>query len=178
MKAYTAKGDKGETDLLFGCRVKKDDLRIECLGDLDELNSFLGLAKATIAQSAFKKVIPFLQNDIYFISSEIATQPKNLNKLQIRLSRERLLWLEKQINKLSCRVDSQSRCFFIPGENSSSAILDICRTICRRAERSAVALSRKEKIRNSLILAYLNRLSSLLFVLSRILEKKQKKFKA
>ncbi|MDP2940316.1 MAG: cob(I)yrinic acid a,c-diamide adenosyltransferase [Candidatus Omnitrophota bacterium] len=176
MKIYTAKGDQGKTSLLFGARISKSNLVIECLGCLDELNSFLGLAKAVVKSASFKKLIHKLQTDIYVISSEIAAKSENLNKLAIRFRKKRLLWLEKEINNLALKAKFKSCCFFVAGSNFPSAILDVCRTVCRRAERKLVFLNCKAKIKNQVILAYLNRLSSLLFVLVRAFEKKHKKF--
>ena len=171
MKIYTKKGDKGQTSLLFGGKVTKGHLRIECLGDLDELNSFLGLSKTAIKSSVIKILINALQKDIYVICSEVATQSGNLKRLKVRLSPERLAWLESQINKLAAKVKLRKGCFFVPGANYSCALLDVCRAISRRAERRVVSLNRQSKIRNKFIIAYLNRLSSLLFVLARLLEK-------
>ncbi len=171
MKIYSSKKDTGKTSLCFGASALKDNLRIDCLGDLDELNSFLGLAKAAIKDGSIKQIINKLQNDIYVVSSEIATKTQNLTKLKTRLGEERLLWLESQINKLSSRVRLRGCGFLVPGENVYSGILDVCRAVCRRAERKAVSLKRKYIIKNDFILAYLNRLSSLLFVLARILGK-------
>lgn len=176
MKAYTGKGDTGETSLFLQGRVKKDDLRIECLGELDELNSFLGLSKAAIKAKAIKRIIQIMQNDIYIISSEIAAPERYLNKLKIRLSKVRLLWLQTQINKFYKKAMFKECCFFIPGENFASAALDICRTICRRAERRVVSLNRKIGIKNPLIIPFLNRLSSLLFVLARVTAKSSRFF--
>ncbi len=174
MRAYTGRGDRGKTSLLFGGRAGKDNPRIECLGDLDELNSFLGLSKAGLKSHALKNLLNNLQKDIYFICSEIAADAKNLKQLKRRFAKERLFRLEREINKLAAKVKLKNYCFFIPGENFSSATLDVCRTICRRAERRVVSLNRKAKIKNPSILAYINRLSSFLFVLARLLEKTHK----
>ncbi len=178
MKIYTAKGDAGKTSLLFGARVSKRNSIIECLGDLDELNAFIGLAKAVIKNPEFKSMLYRLQKDIGIISSEIAANARNLNKLQIKLGSARLVRLEGQINRLASKAKLGRRGFFIPGENFSSALMEVCRTICRRAERSAVFIKERKQVKNTVILAYLNRLSSLLFVLARLLEGKHRKFSA
>ncbi len=175
MKIYTAKGDKGKTSLLFGGIVSKDDLRIECLGELDELNSLLGLAKTGIKSGSIQDVINSVQRDIYIVSSEIATKKENLHRLKIKLKKDRLLCMESQINKLASQLKIKRSCFFIPGENYSAAILDVCRAVCRRVERRAVALKKKSLIKNDFIIAYLNRLSSLLFVLARLSGKRRLK---
>ena len=171
MKVYTKKGDKGRTSLLFGGRVSKHHSRIECLGDLDELNSFLGLAKSTIKSQTVKPIINNLQKDIYIICSEIAIPTGNSKQPKASIKPVNLNWLEAQINKLAAKVRFGKDCFFIPGANYSCALLDVCRTISRRAERRVVLLDCQSKIKNKLIIAYLNRLSSLLFVLARLLEK-------
>jgi len=167
------KGDKGYTDLLFGGRVKKSSPLIEAVGNLDELGSFLGMAKAMAASGAAKRILEEIQRDLYIMSSEIITPPEKRKKLDLRFKKERVEWLEGL-----CRPKKKwkGRCFFIPGENKISATFDVCRTVCRRAERSIVRISAPAKL-NPGILGYINRLSTFLFVQARDMERRHRKFR-
>ena len=169
----THKGDKGHTDLLFGGRIKKSSLVIEAIGNLDELGSFMGLAKAMVTTAAAKKIVEKIQWDLYIISSEMITPAKNRGKLGLRFKKERVAWLERL-----CEPKRKwgGCCFFIPGENKISAMFDVCRTVCRRTERSIVKISARSKL-NPHILEYINRLSTFLFVQARDAEKSHKTFR-
>ncbi len=177
MSITTKKGDKGLTQLTCGQSVKKDDIRMDACGTLDELCSFLGLAKSLISNRNTKKLLELIQKDLFIIGAEIATQVKFINRLKNRIDNNYVKRLEDNINILERRLKLRERCFLLPGENFISAVLDVARTICRRAERRIVTLKNKKVLKNPRILIYLNRLSDLLYLLARAYEKKHRKLK-
>ncbi len=164
MRLYTGKGDQGATDLL-GERVGKDDPRIAALGALDETSSALGLARALAATTHTRELLIETQRDLYQIMAELAFTDE-MRPDSYRFDEERVRWLEGETDALSERVELP-RAFVLPGESAAGAALDVARTVARRAEREVVALTRAEVVRNPQILRYLNRVSSLLFVLAR-----------
>jgi cob(I)alamin adenosyltransferase len=170
MSIVTKRGDSGLTSLLCGSRVRKDDLRIEACGALDELNSFLGLSKSLSRYRAAKKIIDTAQRDLFVIGSEIASG-KFSYRLKKRIGQENIEALESTIERLEKDYKTKRLSFIIPGENSLSAIFDIARTVARRAERRTVTLKNKGMIKNKHIIIYLNRLSDLLYLLARSYEK-------
>lgn len=176
MKISTKTGDNGSTSLLYGGRIRKDSLRVEACGTLDELCSFLGLCKSLLKNRQEKSLIEKLQTDLFVICSEIATKTSFLHKLKRRLGKKDINYLESIIEKLEKRCKLRC-CFLLAGENTLSATLDIARTIARRAERRTVTLKKKEMVKNISILAYLNRLSDLLYLLARSHEKKHQKMR-
>ena len=165
-KIYTKKGDDGTTGLLFGGRVGKDSWRIELNGVVDEAQAAIGLARSETAQgSEANERLTDLARDLYVLMAEVATAPENRHKLtpgSTMVSGDMVRRLERQIDDLLARFDMPSD-FTIPGENRVAAGLDLARTIVRRAERVAVA----EPIEGSLVMAYLNRLSDLLWAMAR-----------
>lgn len=164
MKIYTARGDQGGTDLL-GERVTKDDPRIDVLGELDEASSSIGYGRSLSTWGNAADLLLTTQRDLYQIMAELAfidtTRPDALV-----FSGERVDWLEESIAAVQAHVQLP-REFVIPGETTPGAALDVARTVVRRAERKAVALSREGVIENGEIIRYLNRLSTLLFILAR-----------
>ena len=192
MKIYTKKGDSGKTDL-FGIskRTSKSSIRVSTYGEIDELNSFIGLIRAT-ANSVYKlnnidvkfkknyknmeKALVKIQNDLFIIGADLAT-PKP-NKKYNRLSKMKKIGI-KDINKIEKLIDDCTinleplKNFILPGGSILASLFHISRTICRRAERNTVELSEKEDI-NKNIIPYLNRLSDLLFVFARISNKSLK----
>ena len=164
MRIYTARGDTGQTDLL-GERVEKDDPRIDAIGTLDETTSSIGFGRALAQVPATNDRLKTVQRDLYQIMAELAftdeTRPDSL-----RFTADRTAWLEAELEVLSTEIELP-REFVLPGETGSGAALDIARTVSRRAERQAVSLTRLEVIGNPEIVRYLNRLSSLLFMLAR-----------
>lgn len=164
MKIYTARGDKGSTDLL-GERVGKDDPRIDLLGDLDEANSAIGLGRSLATWGNANDLLVSAQRDLYQIMAELAfvdtTRPDSL-----RFEAGRVDWLEDSIASVQEAVELP-REFVVPGDTRAGAALDVARTVVRRAERKAVALSNAGGIGNPEIVRYLNRLSSLIFILAR-----------
>lgn len=164
MKIYTARGDHGATDLL-GERVSKDDPRIELIGSLDEATSAIGLGRSMVREPLSNEMLIATQRDLYLIMAELAfvdtTRPDSL-----RFAAERVDWLESSIATVQRSVELPHE-FVVAGDTTAGAALDVARTVVRRAERHAVGLMKLEVIRNPEIVRYLNRLSTLLFILAR-----------
>ena len=167
MGIVTKKGDKGKTSLYQGKRVSKDHIRIEACGTLDELSSYLGLAKSMIGNKKIGNIIESIQKDLFILGSELASGDKVLNKLKRRINSSFIDCLNKAILDLEKKKGLKIRCFQLSGASSVSSVLDISRTIARRLERRVVALGRKKLLNNKCILVYLNRLSDLLYLLAR-----------
>ena len=164
MKIYTKGGDKGETSLYGGRRVSKDDLRIECYGTVDELNSFLGLLAAGINESDISSFLYKIQKQLFDIGSLLAADPgKSLALPEIK--EEDILSIEQQIDNMSSQLPPL-KTFILPGGSREVSYAHICRTICRRAERRCISLGHEEYVKE-IIIKYLNRLSDFFFVLSR-----------
>ncbi len=165
MKICTKTGDGGTTSILYGRRVRKDNLRIEACGALDELNSFLGLCKNLLKDKTSKRLINKVQRDLFVIGSEVACRKASLYKLKKKIKGQDVRHLELFIEKLEKKHKVKK--FVPPGENTLSALVDIARTVARRAERRAVTLKNEGRLKNKYVLIYLNRLSDLLFLLAR-----------
>ena len=167
MKIYTKTGDKGETGLFGGERVSKNNLRLNAYGSIDELNSFLGLAVIEVTNSDIKNILKDLQNKLFVLGSDLAAPETEKNKkLKItRLPDSYISETEEAIDTFEARLDELKN-FILPGGSKGSALLHICRTISRRAEREVVALKNTEHIGENIVI-FLNRLSDLFFVLSR-----------
>jgi cob(I)alamin adenosyltransferase len=167
MKIYTKTGDGGETGLFGGERVSKNEIRIEAYGTIDELNAFIGLAIIEVSDKSIKDLLQKIQNWLFSIGADLATpDDEKTKKLNVfRTPEEYYLYLEKEIDKYESKLD-ELRNFILPGGTKGAALLHICRTITRRAERMVVALNSTVKIGNNIII-FLNRLSDLFFVLAR-----------
>jgi len=165
MKIYTKTGDKGQTSLFDGNRVDKDDLRVECYGTLDELNSYIGLCNV-YAKDCDKKILRDIQLKMFSVSAELATREEG--KYNNVVVEEDIAILENLIDEYIGKIDKVDA-FIVPGSNVLSANLHIARTICRRAERRIYSLSKIEKV-NPLLLMYINRLSDLLYAIARFNE--------
>jgi len=160
---YTRRGDDGTTGILGGGRVPKDHPRPEAVGTIDEANAALGVARAACTNSQSAKTILIIQRDLYGLMGEVAATPENAERFRV-IDAGRVEWLEAQIEALSERVEPQSE-FIVPGDTPAGAALDLARTIVRRAERRLTSLWEAKEITNPELLRYLNRLSSLCFVL-------------
>ena len=176
-KVYTKTGDNGETDLVGGKRVPKDSLRIEAYGTIDELNSVLGVARvfneeslnAGEAHQFLDEVLCRIQDELFDLGSELATPPETFQQGMYRVGEDQVSRLEEWIDH--CQKDLEPlKSFILPGGGRIGAYLHQCRTVCRRAERDILRLSRKEEV-NPTVIRYLNRLSDLFFVLSRWIAK-------
>ena len=162
MKIYTKTGDKGQTSLFDGSRVDKDDLRVECYGTLDELNSYIGLC-SIYATDSDRKILRDIQLKMFSVSAELATREEG--KYKNIVVEEDIIHLETLIDEYITKIDEVDA-FIVPGTSVLSANLHIARTICRRAERRIYSLSKIEKI-NTNLLKYINRLSDLLYAIAR-----------
>lgn len=162
-------GDEGYTDLLGPGRVAKYDLRPETYGTLDEASSALGLARAFSTQRHVREVLMHVQHDLYLLMAEVAAPVEQLEKLPFRVTAEQADWLDTAIREMERKIELPKQ-FIIPGATSASAAIDLGRTVVRRAERHAVQLVHEGKMPAGNVLRYLNRLSSLLFVLARFEE--------
>ncbi len=167
MRIYTKTGDKGDTALFGGQRVPKNSLRLNAYGTIDELNSFVGLAIVEVKSDEIKNILIDLQNKLFVLGSDLATPETEKNKkLKItRLPESYISDAENIIDKYEVQLEKLKH-FILPGGSKGSAILHVCRTISRRAEREVVALKNTEYIGENIII-FLNRLSDLFFVLSR-----------
>jgi cob(I)alamin adenosyltransferase len=161
---YTRKGDEGYTDLLGG-RVPKYHDRPETYGTLDEATSVLGYARAIALSARTRQLLIEVQRDLYQMMAELAFTPELLRGKN-RISAEHVTRIERETDQLSEEVALPPH-FILPGDSASGAMLDVARTVVRRAERLAVRLRHDGEIENEQVLAYLNRLSSLLFILGR-----------
>ncbi|UCG13544.1 MAG: cob(I)yrinic acid a,c-diamide adenosyltransferase [Deltaproteobacteria bacterium] len=171
MKIYTRRGDKGQSGLLSGERVDKDDPRLKTFGALDELQSHLGMARALIRQESVRSILLGVQKDIFVASSELASTPKGLSRLENRIGKENIGKLEKWIDEFAELYGLPDR-FVVPGRSADSAALHVARAVCRRCERLIVELNRREAGLYDELLAYYNRVGDLLFVLAWALEVK------
>ncbi len=170
-KVTTGGGDTGYTSLLGEQRVPKYDPRPETFGTVDEATSALGLARATTTDEKAKAIILQAQQDLYMLMAELATPPENREAVGVRITEERVRWLEDMENELKAEVAIPNK-FIIPGDTLEGATLDLARTIIRRAERLTTRLTHDGALGETHALRYLNRLSDLIFILARYLEAK------
>ncbi len=173
MKIYTKTGDKGETGLFGGDRVPKDAARIEAYGAVDELNSLIGIVRALEPGKKIDRLLQKIQNDLFVVGADLATRKAGKRSLVPRIGRAHVASLEGIIDSLELLLLPLTL-FILPGGTVAASYLHYARTVCRRAERSTIRLSRSEEI-NEHALVYLNRLSDLLFVLARYANHIQKK---
>ncbi len=172
-RIYTKTGDRGETRLVGGQKVPKDDLRIECYGTVDELNSFIGLARtslesytpAAVSLAKLAAILKRIQHELFNLGSILATVPKDVHPKQPRITPVEVEQLEREIDEANAELPIL-RSFVLPGGSRVDAELHVCRTVCRRAERLLVALAREGSVPEEAI-HYLNRLSDAFFVWSR-----------
>lgn len=175
MKIYTRKGDDGTTGLLYGGRVAKDSALPEAYGTVDEAQAAIGLARAEAAARAgdsgvddLDGVLVGVERDLWVLMSELATEPANRHKLvpgRSAVTSEMVTALEERMDDVAGRFDPPTE-FVVPGQDRVSALLDVARTVVRRAERAAVT-AEGEAATASVAVAYLNRLSDLLWTLAR-----------
>lgn len=170
MRIYTGSGDKGETSVLGGKRIKKDDPRVELIGALDELNSHIGVARAFSSSRRVDGILDDIQHDLFCLGSDVAAPlDARTNKPVPRIRDEDVRKLENIIDEVQSELPAVKN-FVLPGGSRDASLLHTARTICRRTERSAVALSSAEEI-NPGIVKYLGRLSDLLYSLARLANK-------
>jgi cob(I)alamin adenosyltransferase len=172
-RVYTRRGDGGETSLAGGQRVPKDAARIEAYGTVDELNSFIGAARATTeellpshpALAPLAGILLRVQHELFNLGSILATMPEDVHPKQPRITGAEISQLEVEIDKMNEGLP-ELRSFVLPGGGELNAVLHVCRTVCRRAERVCVALARSGQAPDEAV-RYLNRLGDALFVWSR-----------
>jgi cob(I)alamin adenosyltransferase len=166
VKIYTRTGDTGETSLFSGDRTRKDDPRVDAYGEIDELNAWLGLVRASPSDPHLDPTIVALQRDLFALGAQLADPA---DKLAPRVTKaviddDHILRLEQLIDRLDSELPPLRR-FILAGGTAAGAMLHVARTVCRRAERRMVALDPPV---DPVLLRYINRLSDLLFVLARV----------
>ncbi|MFO7662290.1 MAG: cob(I)yrinic acid a,c-diamide adenosyltransferase [Chloroflexota bacterium] len=165
-KIYTRQGDSGQTGLSGGQRVPKNSLRVNAYGTVDELNSYIGVALAFGLADRLAQVLPEIQNELFHLGSDLSFLEEDKTKFRIpQIEKRHIDRLESLIDEMTAVVGPLEN-FILPGGTIGSAHLHVARTICRRAEREAIALSREEPI-GEFVVSYLNRLSDALFVMAR-----------
>ena len=170
MKIYTKTGDKGETSLVSGKRVSKAHPLVDCYGDVDELNSCIGLVTAQLNDEDLKASFFKVQNQLFNLGSNLACDNEDLRKKLPQVSETHIQWLEQEIDKHQANLPELKN-FILPGGLSAAASCQLCRSVCRRAERKLIEVSESTKI-PSLYIEYLNRLSDYLFVMARAINHK------
>lgn len=171
MKIYTKTGDKGETSLFDNVRVNKDDIRVESYGTVDELMSSLGVAKNFLEDEKAVGELTEIQNKLFTVGAVLAT--KDQTKLKVSITEEDISALEALIDEYMEKIGG-FRGFIVPGTNRESAFLHLSRTICRRAERHIITLSRTEET-DERVLRYINRLSDVLYAMASYFEEERNK---
>ncbi len=168
MKIYTKTGDDGTTGLQGGKRVSKADLRIIAYGSIDEVNSCLGVVLVQTIDSDIKELLTKIQNELFVAGSDLSDP--NLTNIKNRITDTMIENLEKNIDKFEQELVPLTN-FILPGGHKTASYLHLARTLARRAETQTVVLAKQEQI-NPLCQKYLNRLSDLLFVLARTVNKR------
>lgn len=164
MKIYTKKGDKGTTSLFGGASIGKNSLRIKAYGTVDELNSILGIVLTYSLSERGEAILQELQNQLFVLGADLATLPSKKAKID-RIGKKEITQLEEWIDELDEQLPKLTA-FILPGGAPAGATLHQARTVCRRAERHAVALKLENPVSDEIII-FLNRLSDLLFVMAR-----------
>jgi len=160
-KIYTRTGDKGTTGIGGGARLDKDDIRIEAIGTVDELNSVVGTVMAYDIPNEIYQVLLAIQHDLFDLGSELVVPDRNI------ITAEHTTWLEETLDKYNDNLPYLKE-FILPSGGLATSHCHLARTVCRRAERRTFTLSKRDVV-NPPALAYLNRLSDLLFVVARVL---------
>jgi len=160
---YTKTGDDGYTSLLGKGRAAKHAPRIETVGAIDEANAAIALARALCQNSQTQSILIAVQKDLYHLMAEVAATPENAPQFRV-IKIDRVNWLEATIEAISSTVIIPAE-FIIPGDSKAGAAIDLARTIVRRAERHIAQLFHSKELENPELLHYMNRLSSLCFIL-------------
>ncbi|HVM29267.1 MAG TPA: cob(I)yrinic acid a,c-diamide adenosyltransferase [Candidatus Limnocylindrales bacterium] len=171
----TGRGDDGTTGLLYGGRIAKDDLRTEAYGTTDEAIAALGLARVELAAADLTELASSVlrwQRELFVVGAELATNPDATDRLTdgvTRVTEQMLEGVEQELARWESTIE-MPREFVVPGETRASAALELARTILRRAERRVISLERVADVKGGWIVAYINRLADLLWVLARAAE--------
>jgi cob(I)alamin adenosyltransferase len=170
-KIYTKTGDAGETGLADGSRIRKDDPLVQAIGDVDEVNSVIGVALLAITDADIAAMLGRIQNELFDLGADLATPGEDFapTEMTLRIVQPQIDRLEREIDRMNESLQPL-RSFILPGGSGGSAQVHVARAIARRAERRAVAASHERQL-NPIALIYLNRLSDLLFVAARYLAK-------
>ena len=174
MKIYTKTGDRGDTRLFDGTKVRKHDDRVEAYGDVDELNSFIGAAASFLNDPSLAAMLADIQKDLFSVGAQLADPGiKDQSRAKFHVPRERITALENAIDSFETEL-KPLRQFILAGGGNAGALLHVARTVCRRAERRVVGLSEKVEV-NPNVIEYLNRLSDFLFVIARVVNHREGK---
>jgi cob(I)alamin adenosyltransferase len=168
MSIATKRGDGGQTGLAGGIRVSKSCLRVEAYGTVDELNSVLGVARSHCEDAALHDRVKLIQRELFRIGSGLATPPES-RKPQVPVTEEMVEGLTRQVHEIEA-IPGLLSDWSLPGEHPTGAAFDVARTVCRRAERCVVRLIESGETVEPNILAYVNRLSDLLWLFARKIE--------
>lgn len=171
MKIYTKTGDKGQTGLIGGTRVSKDNARLEAYGTVDELNSQIGLLCTFTIENLSLDFLEIMQHNLFVIGSYLATDQEKTSASSFLISEEKILQVEHEIDRLNEQLPELTS-FILPGGSIAAANAHICRTISRRAERKIVTLSKEHNV-DIQIIKYINRLSDYLFTLARYINNRE-----
>ncbi|MGI5998381.1 MAG: cob(I)yrinic acid a,c-diamide adenosyltransferase [Lutispora sp.] len=166
MRIYTKTGDKGKTSLYDNTRVDKDSIRVDCYGTIDELNCSLGFAKNFIDNNEIVQEVNKIQRMLFNVAGELATIDSS--KFPQSIKEEDVQDLEKLIDNFIARSNNTPQ-FILPGSSKASGALHMARTICRRAERRIITLSKEESV-SPILMKYVNRLSDAIYAMARFLE--------
>ncbi len=170
MKIYTKTGDQGETGLFAGGRVGKDDPRVEAYGSVDELNAVIGLVRTQLRDAEIDAALHRIESELFSLGADLATPLASGSARTVRMDEPLIERLEQEIDRFEQELEPLKN-FILPGGSPAGATLHFARTVCRRAERRAVALARSEPI-NDAATRYLNRLSDWLFVAARLVNRR------
>ena len=165
----TTRGDGGQTSLAGGVRVSKSSLRVEAYGNVDELNSALGFARSICEDAAIRELTLKVQRELFQVGSALATPPES-SKPQVPVMQEMVDGLTQEVHRIEALEGILSD-WSLPGENTPAAAFDVARTVCRRAERGVVRLLEAGEQAAPAVLPYLNRLSDLLWLIGRQIER-------
>lgn len=171
MKPNIGQGDKGTTSLFGGKKVSKDECQVQAYGEVDELNSYIGLTRSVNNYKEIDSILEKIQEDLFVLGSQLASA--NDNPKFPQLTKDNVKFIEENIQQFE-RELPQLRKFILPTGTQTAALLHVARTVCRRTERSIVTLSKVKKLDENSI-PYINRLSDLLFALARWVNKKEGK---
>lgn len=169
MNIYTKTGDKGTTSLFDGIRVPKDDTRVESYGTVDELGTYIGLAKHHVGDEEMYGLLQSIQNKLFTVATNLATEDSE--KVKHHIIEDDILELEKIIDKYMGLLNNPTG-FIVPGSSVKSAYLHVARTVCRRAERRIISLSKVATV-DQLVVKFVNRLSDALYAMARYAEDNQ-----
>lgn len=171
MSIATKRGDGGKTSLVGGIRVSKSNPRVECYGTIDELISQMGFARSICQDAEVRDRVKAIQRELYKVGSAIATAPES-KKPAPEITAEMVDALDAEVHRIEAEPGVLAD-WSLPGELPDASAIDVARTVCRRAERLATALMESGEIQNPHVLAYLNRLSDLLWLFGRLIEARQ-----